>query len=143
MLTSFRKKYIGDRRFYRGVLAMVVPMILQNLVTNFVSLIDNIMVGQTGTEPMSGVSIVNQLIFVFNISLFGAVSGPGIFGAQFYGQGDAEGQRYTFRFRLGICAAIVAVGLAVLGFFDRELISLFLSKDDQPEKVAATLDYGL
>ncbi|MBQ8960218.1 MAG: MATE family efflux transporter [Ruminococcus sp.] len=143
MLTSFRKKYIGDRRFYRGVLAMVVPMILQNLVTNFVSLIDNIMVGQTGTEPMSGVSIVNQLIFVFNISLFGAVSGPGIFGAQFYGKGDAEGQRYTFRFRLGICAAIVAVGLAVLGFFDRELISLFLSKDDQPEKVAATLDYGL
>ena len=143
MLSSFRQKFIGNRQFYRSVLVMVVPMILQNLVTNFVSLIDNIMVGQTGTEPMSGVSIVNQFIFVFNITLFGAVSGPGIFGAQFYGKGDAEGQRYTFRFRLGICTAIVIAGGVLFGLFDRQLISLFLSKDDQPEKIAATLDYGL
>lgn len=143
MLLSFRQKFIGNRQFYRSVLVMVVPMILQNLVTNFVSLIDNIMVGQTGTEPMSGVSIVNQFIFVFNITLFGAVSGPGIFGAQFYGKCDAEGQRYTFRFRLGICTAIVIAGGVLFGLFDRQLISLFLSKDDQPEKIAATLDYGL
>ena len=78
------KKYIGDKRFYRMVLAVVVPIMIQNGITNFVSLLDNIMVGQVGTEQMSGVAIANQLIFVFNLCIFGAVSGAGIFGAQFY-----------------------------------------------------------
>ena len=66
-------------------------MILQMLVTNFVSMLDNIMLGRVGTEQMSGASIVNQYIFIFIISTFGAVSGPGIFGAQFFGKGDAKG----------------------------------------------------
>ena len=143
MFKHLRKKYIGDRIFYKNVLRMVVPMILQNLVTNFVSLVDNIMVGQTGTEPMSGVSIVNQFIFVFNISIFGAVSGPGIFGAQFFGKRDYKGQRDTFRFRIAVCVVLVAVGILLFGCFDRELITLFLSKDDSPEKTALTLDYGM
>ena len=68
------KKYIGDKRFYRMVLAVVVPIMIQNGITNFVSLLDNIMVGQVGTEQMSGVAIANQLIFVFNLCIFGAVS---------------------------------------------------------------------
>ena len=66
------KKYIGDKRFYRMVLAVVVPIMIQNGITNFVSLLDNIMVGQVGTEQMSGVAIANQLIFVFNLCIFGA-----------------------------------------------------------------------
>ena len=65
------KKYIGDKRFYRMVLAVVVPIMIQNGITNFVSLLDNIMVGQVGTEQMSGVAIANQLIFVFNLCIFG------------------------------------------------------------------------
>lgn len=81
------KKYIGDKHFYRMVLVVVVPIMIQNGITNFVSLLDNIMVGQVGTEQMSGVAIANQLIFVFNLCIFGAVSGAGIFGAQFYGSG--------------------------------------------------------
>ena len=143
MLKKLKKKYIGDRQFYKNVLRMVVPMILQNLVTNFVSMVDNIMVGQTGTEPMSGVSIVNQFIFVFNISIFGAVSGPGIFGAQYFGKRDYDGQRHTFRFRIIVCVLLIAVGMLLLSGFDSELISLFLSKDDSPEKTAQTLDYGI
>ena len=107
------KKYIGDKRFYRMVLAVVVPIMIQNGITNFVSLLDNIMVGQVGTEQMSGVAIANQLIFVFNLCIFGAVSGAGIFGAQFYGSGDHEGVRDTLRFKLVIsvllflCAALI------------------------------------
>lgn len=142
MLTSFRKKYIGDRAFYSSVLRMVVPMILQMVVTNFVSLIDNIMVGQIGTEQMNGVSIVNQFIFVFNITVFGAVSGPGIFGSQFFGKGDYEGQKQTVRFRIYICTAIIAVSIALFSIFDSELISLFISEDDSSEKIESTLHYG-
>ena len=121
---------------------MVIPMILQNLVTNFVSLIDNIMVGQIGTEQMNGVSIVNQFIFVFNITVFGAVAGPGIFGAQFFGKGDHEGQKYTFRFRIIAVVLIIGIAAAIFYFFDDPLISLFISKEDKPEKIAATLAYG-
>lgn len=58
------RRYIGDRHFYKMLLAIVVPIIIQNGITNFVSLLDNLMVGRIGTEQMSGVAIVNQLIFV-------------------------------------------------------------------------------
>ena len=96
------KRYIGDKAFYRRVMGVVVPIIIQNGITNFVSLLDNIMVGQIGTLQMSGVSIVNQLLFVFNLCVFGAVSGAGIFTAQFHGSGDQDGVRYTFRFKFMI-----------------------------------------
>ena len=73
MLTKFKKKYIGNWEFYRRYLLLAIPMILQNAITNLVSFLDNIMVGQLGTEQMSGVAIVNQLIFVYNLAIFGAV----------------------------------------------------------------------
>ena len=63
------KRYIGSRDFYRRVLGIALPIIIQNGITNFVSLLDNIMVGQVGTLQMSGVSIVNQLMFVFNLCI--------------------------------------------------------------------------
>ena len=121
---------------------MVVPMIMQMLVTNFVSMLDNIMLGQVGTDQMSGASIVNQYIFIFNISTFGAVSGPSIFGAQFFGKGDSKGQMYTFRFRLFICLILAVIGALLFQFLDDELITLYLSKDDSAEQIAATLSYG-
>ncbi len=142
MFKSFREKFIGDKQFYKNMLFMVIPMILQNLVTNFVSLIDNIMVGQVGTEQMNGVSIVNQFIFVFNITIFGAVAGPSIFGAQFFGKGDHEGQKYTVRYRLIAVSLIIALGAAIFYFFDEPLIDLFISKDDAPERIEATMKYG-
>ena len=84
-------KLIGDKAFYRMVLAVALPIMMQNFITNLVSMLDNLMVGALGTEQMSGVSIVNQLIFIFNLAVFGAFGGVGIFTAQFHGKGDAEG----------------------------------------------------
>lgn len=60
MLKKFKNKFIGDREFYRYVLLLAVPMIIQNAITSFVSFLDNIMVGQVGTEQMSGVAIVTS-----------------------------------------------------------------------------------
>lgn len=97
---KWKKKYIGDRSFYRRYLLLAVPMILQNAITNLVSFLDNIMVGQLGTEQMSGVAIVNQLIFVYNLAIFGAVSAASIFGAQYFGQGNHKGHMHSFRFKL-------------------------------------------
>lgn len=82
---KFRQKYIGDKAFYKRYLMLAIPMIIQNAITNLVSFLDNIMVGQLGTEQMSGVAIVNQLIFVYNLAVFGGgVSGKYIRSTVFW-----------------------------------------------------------
>lgn len=128
-MRRFKERYIGDKEFYKMVLVIAFPILLQNGITSFVGLLDNIMVGQLGTELMSGVAIVNQLINVFNICIFGAVSGASIFSAQFYGQGNHEGVRNTFRFKLICCAVITLLWIAIFVFCGSELISLFLTDD--------------
>lgn len=76
MYRSLKEKLIGDRQFYKMMLLIAVPVMIQNGITNFVGLLDNIMVGQVGTEPMTGVAIVNQLIFVYNLCIFGEFPVP-------------------------------------------------------------------
>ena len=137
------KKYIGDKAFYRRVLGVALPIIIQNGITNFVSMLDNVMVGQVGTIPMSGVSIVNNLIFVFNLCIFGASSGAGIFTAQFHGSHDDEGIRHTFRFKFLICAAISLIGTAIFGFAGEPLIGLYLTGDGDAATAAGVMTYGL
>ncbi len=142
MFTRFRNTFIGDKAFYRRVLYLAVPMIIQNAVTSFVSFLDNIMVGQIGTEQMSGVAIVNQLMFVFNICIFGGVSGAGIFGTQFFGKGDYQGQKYAFRFKMYAVLVISAIAFILFGFFDKQLISLYLSDSGSVGDIALALKYG-
>lgn len=135
-------KHKIDWAFYRRVLAVAMPIIIQNGITNFVSMLDNVMVGQVGTIPMSGVAIVNQLMFVFNLCIFGAMSGAGIFTAQFHGSRDPEGIRHTFRFKILIGLALTAVGAAVFLVGGRSLIGLYLKGDGDAAAVAQTMEYG-
>ncbi len=136
------KKLIGDKAFYKMTFTVALPIMIQNFITNFVSMLDNLMVGNLGTEQMSGVSIVNQLVFVFNLAIFGALSGAGIFTAQYYGKKDTDGIRFTVRFKLIITAVILAAGLLIFTFFDEALINLFLHEGDDNGNLALTLEYG-
>lgn len=139
----FLKRYVGDKAFYKMVLAVAIPILVQNGISQFVNLLDNLMVGAIGTEQMSGVSICNQLLFVFNLCIFGGYAGAGIYGAQYYGRGDTEGVRQVFRFKLWTGLLLTAVGLVVLGFFREPLISLFLHEGSEQGDLVATLNYGL
>lgn len=136
------KKFIGDKAFYRTVLAIAVPIMIQNGFTNLVNLLDNIMVGRLGTEPMSGVSIVNQFIFIFNLLIFGAISAAGIFTAQYHGSGDVKGERHTFRFKLLINVIATAAGILVFLCLDEPLIRLFLHEGGAEGDLALTLREG-
>lgn len=137
------KKYIGDKAFYKMIIMVALPIMIQNGITNFVSMLDNIMVGSIGTEQMSGVAIVNQLLFIYNISIFGAISGAGIFGAQFFGCKDHKGVRHIFRFKLYACLLITVLGLGVLGFWGDELIKLYLHEEGgSAQALQAALSYG-
>lgn len=131
-----------DWAFCRRVFSVALPMIIQNGITNFVSMLDNIMVGQVGTVQMSGVSIVNQLLFVFNLCVFGAMSGAGIFTAQFHGAQDQKGERNTFRFKLLAGLLLSAIGISVFLTCSNGLIGLYLAGDGDTQAAADTLYHG-
>ena len=138
----FFSRFIGDKQFYKMVLTVAVPIMLQNGITNFVGLLDNIMVGQIGTEQMSGAAIVNQLIFVYNLCIFGGVSGAGIFTAQYFGQNDTEGVRNTFRFKLWMAALLTAITIMLFLTAGSSLIQMYLKGEASSTDAAATLMYG-
>ena len=137
------KKYFGDRAFYKKVIAIALPIMIQNGITNFVNMLDNIMVGRIGTEQMSGVSIANQLFFVFNLCVFGGFSGIGIFTAQYFGKGDIKGVRDSMRFKAIVGAVLVTLALLIFGFAGEPLIGAFLHDSESGGDLAVTLDYGM
>ncbi len=136
------KRLIGDRRFYKQVFALMLPILIQNGITNFVNMLDNLMVGQVGQTEMIGVSVANQLIFVFNLCIFGAVSGAGIFGAQFFGNNDHKGVRDTFRFKLLFCTFLAVAAIVLFVFFGDDLIRLYLKGEGAAADAVASLKAG-
>lgn len=142
MPLTFKQKFIGDRAFYTMVLAIAVPVMIQNGITNFVNLLDNLMVGQLGTEEMSGVAIVNQLILVYNLCIFGAVSGAGLFTAQFYGKNDQDGVRCTLRFKVMISAVLTVLSTLLFLFKGKDLIMMYLSGGSDGGDVTLALESG-
>ena len=136
------KKYFGDRKFYKMVLLLAIPIMIQNGITNFVNMLDNVMVGQLGTEAMSAVSIVNNLMFVFNLTVFGAISSAGIFTAQYHGFGDRNGIRNTFRFKLIIIAVTGVIGIVAFIAGGDMLINMFLHDSESAGDLALTLNYA-
>ncbi len=138
----FKTRFVGDRKFYKMTLLLIIPVIVQNTVTNLVNLLDNVMVGNLGTAHMSGVAVANHLVFVFNLSVFGALSGAGIYGAQYAGAGDWKSFRETIRMRLVVSAAITAAAVLILSRWSEPLLSLYLAGEGNPADRAAMLAYG-
>lgn len=141
-MRNFKKNFIGDRVFYRRYIMIALPMIIQNFITNFVSFLDNIMVGQLGTEQMTGVAIINQLQFVYALAIFGVAGAATIFGAQFYGKRDQKGHMYTFRFRLYMIALMTVLAVLIFVFAGDTLVSLYLTAESGEGNAALTLQYA-
>lgn len=142
MFAKFKKKYIGDRAFYKRYIAIALPMIIQNFITNFVSFLDNIMVGRLGTEQMTGVAIINQLYFVYSLAIFGVAGAGAIFGAQYFGKGDHKGHMHTFRFRLYLIAVVSIIALSIFILGSDQLISLYLTSGDGDSNPILTAMYA-
>jgi len=123
--------YMKTTGFYKNVFKILIPIVLQNVVTNLVNLLDNIMIGQVGTEPMSGVAIANQLFFIFNLGIFGGLAGAGIYTAQFRGKEDDRGICHTVRMKIYIGLIVSAVFAAVLFLGGSDLVSAFLHEGNE------------
>lgn len=136
---STKNSLIGDRNFYKIVLGVAVPIMIQNGISNFVSLLDNLMIGRVGTNALSGVAIANQIMFVYFLLIFGASAGIGIFTAQYHGMKDDAGERYTFRAKLMVNMVITLICVLILFFFGEALISQFLQGEGSQSDIDNTL----
>lgn len=142
IMKEFIKKKLGDRAFFAMVLGIALPIMIQNGISNFVGMLDNLMIGRVGTNALSGVAIANQLIFVYYLVIFGATAGVGIFTAQYHGMGNTEGVRQTFRFKLISNTLLTIVCIGILYAFSDPLISLFLNGEGSASDAAETLKIG-
>lgn len=142
MKTGFLSKLVGNKAFYKMVFAVAIPILIQNVITNFVSLLDNIMVGQVGTDEMTGVSIANILFFVFNLAIFGATSGIGIFTAQYYGSNNDTGLKRSIRFSMYAGLLILVVGVVIFGSAGKALVNFYLHDNGSTGNIDSTLKFG-
>lgn len=142
MLAELKKKYIGDRAFYKRYIFLATPMIIQQGITNFVSFLDNIMVGRLGQEAISAVATVNQLNFVLMLAIFGVTAAGSIYGAQYFGKGDHKGHMHTFRFKLYAAILVTVLGILIFKLWGADLISLFLTESEGASPELA-LELGL
>lgn len=139
--SSLRSKLIGDRLFYAKVMSILIPMVIQQGITNLVNLLDNVMVGRLGTESISGVAVANQLIFIFNLMIFGLLAGASIYGAQYYGKNDKDGFHETYRYRLYFGIAMAVIGWIVFGMQGRHLLELYLGGTKEAETIRLASNY--
>lgn len=135
------RKFFGTKAFYKRVFALAIPVMLQGFMTQLVSLLDNVMVGQLGPLQIASVSITNQIFFILNLSIFGAISGAEIFGAQFYGKADYKQQAHTFWMKVCFAGTLGLTVFLMLALQGPRVISLWLH--DSPENAAATLSYAM
>lgn len=131
-----------DKTLYQRALWLAVPMMIQNGITNAVTLIDNVMVGSLGVEAFTGVSIVGQLLFVFSLAIFGALSGPGIYGAQFYGKNSKDGFQASFHMKIFISSVCLVLGMLAFLLLHDQLIGLYLNGESDQIDKTATLFYA-
>lgn len=141
-IQKLKHNMIGDKAFYKQVLTVLIPIIIQQTVTNVVSLVDNVMVGAVGTLEMSAVAIINQLLLIFMLSIFGAGAGVGIFTSQYVGAGDKDGVRNCFKMKMYFGLFIFVVATAVLLIFPNQLINSYIADNTSPADATATMKFA-
>ena len=118
------------KKFIIGALLLALPNILQNLVTNLAALVDNLMVGGLQEHAIAGVTITNQVVFVFTIVLFGIGGTAGIFIPQFNGIGNTKKVTEAFKVSL-VFSVLFAAAFFIVMIFVPEVVLGFFATDAQ------------
>ncbi len=132
------KQWLGDAAFYQRLFALSVPLVLQQLITASIQIVDNVMVGQLGETAIGAVGVVNQLFFVVIISSFGVMSGSTIYMAQYFGAKNKDKLQQTFHFTILAALAVGVVAFVLFSFADALLIGVFTQN---VETTALAQDY--
>ena len=121
-------KYFGDKKFNLTVLMIALPIMLQNLVTTSVNLVDSLMVGQLGDAAIGGVAAVNRFYMIMSFGVTGFVSAVGIFIAQYYGAKNEQKMKESFRISI-LASYCIILPFFVLAFLFPNTILNFFTKD--------------
>ena len=82
---SYMKQRPG---FYKEVVALATPIVLQNLITSALGMADTFMVGMLGETPMAAVALANIPLYVVQLFIFGVQSGATVLLSQYWGKQD-------------------------------------------------------
>ena len=116
--------------FYSSLVAIALPVSLQNLLANFVNMLDTVMIGQLGETEIAAVGLGNQIFFILNMILFGIASGGGVFISQFWGKNDIKGIRKSLGIILCLSIIVSSVFTIMSLVIPHQLISLFSPDPD-------------
>lgn len=128
-------KVFKDKKFLTTFLSVAFPVMIQQLITFFVSLVDTMMVSGISNEAVSSVYAVNQLSFFMFVVIGGIIAGSGIFIQQFFGSKDNDRLIQTHRYKLvaGIVFLIIALPIAFL--FGHYVIEFYSRNNDNPQQI--------
>ncbi len=118
------------KAFYRDVVLLAIPIILQNLITNSLGLLDTFMVGMLGEAPMAAVTLANIPIFVVQLMTFGLQSGASVLISQFYGKGDKGSINEVLGIGFAVAGGITLIFGCVMFFLPVPFMSLFGNNAD-------------
>lgn len=128
-----RNGVLADRKFYRPMLTLAIPVIIQNFIGSFLNMVDTVMVGRLGETAIAAVGIANQYFFIFMMFLIGLSAGCAVFIAQFWGRKDLKNIRRILG--VGLVSALLVSALFVMVgvLFPRRIITLF---NNDPQVIA-------
>lgn len=122
------KRFIAPSSFYKDVLVVAIPFMLQQLITSSLNLVDNLMVGQLGGIALGGVAITNRFFMIAVFATFGVTGAASIFIAQYFGAKDEENIKQAFRYSL-TSVYLVMIPFIVLGLVAPQTVLGFFSQD--------------
>lgn len=127
-----------NKKFYKTLVMLCIPIIIQNLISSLINMIDTVMVGGLGEISVASIGIANQYFFLYNMALSGIIGGSGIFIAQFYGKDDKANIRKITGLSTIFAVALGLIFLTIAIFSPRFVINFF-THDEEVIKIA--IDY--
>lgn len=127
------------KKFYKEVAMLAIPMVLQNMVTASLGMLDSFMVGLLGEAPLAAVTMANTPILVIMLMTFGLQSGGSVLMSQFYGKGDYDSINRVLGIGVYAAAGVTLLYGLVTFFFPVPFMSLF---GNDPGVVALAAKYA-
>ncbi|HFE9701101.1 TPA: MATE family efflux transporter [Clostridium perfringens] len=124
-----------DKRFYRLLFSIALPIAVQNLITFMVSMVDTLMVGALGEIQLSAVSIANNLFFVLTILMFGLAGGSNIMISQYWGKGNVKTIHKILAIMYRVCLLITGIFIFIALFLPKYFMGIFTTDK-------AVIDFG-
>ncbi|MDF2531474.1 MAG: family efflux transporter [Clostridia bacterium] len=114
-----------DKSFYNKMIAISIPIMLQNLISSVLNMVDTVMVGALGEAQLAAVGLANQVFFVFFLLIYGINSGCGIFIAQYWGSKDEANIKRTIGFSVVVGAVVGLIFTLVAFYLPGQIMQLF------------------